>query len=152
MPYFAINTAFVLIDYPATPPSIRRLNGREEIFCVVRRHWYKWTPEEWVRQWFLLYLIEKKELSPSRMAVEKSITVSGKRRRFDIVVYDAAFVPFILVECKETSVDLTESVLQQVLHYYSVVQSRYFVITNGAQTMVFRRQAHQVEVIDQWDF
>ena len=142
----------MLIDYPAIPPSIRRLNGREEVFCVVRRRWFKCTPEEWVRQCFLLYLIEKKGLSPSLMAVEKSVTVSGKRRRFDIVVYDAAFVPYILVECKEPAVLLTESVLQQVLQYYSVVQSRYFVVTNGAQTMVFRRQVHQVDAIDQWDF
>ncbi|MFM7710569.1 MAG: type I restriction enzyme HsdR N-terminal domain-containing protein [Ferruginibacter sp.] len=152
MPYFARNTAFVFIDYPATSPSIRRHNDRDEVFCAVRRRWYKCTPEEWVRQYFLLYLIEKKGLSPSRMAVEKSITVSGKRRRFDVVVYDDNFVPCILVECKEPAVELTETVLQQVLQYYSVVQSRYFIITNGAQTMVFLRQAHQVEVVDQWDF
>lgn len=129
----------IAIPYPKTKPIIRKTGDREEVFCRIRKRWLLLTPEEWVRQNFLIYLSDVLHYPTSLIAVEKQLIVNQQKRRFDIVVYKNTMEAFMIVECKEMEVSITEKVIQQVLEYYSVVQSELMLVTNGNFTYGFRR-------------
>lgn len=121
----------IKINYPEKKPLIKQQDGKELVFCFIRKRWVVLSPEEWVRQNFLLFLVEVLNYPPSLIAVEKQLMLGDVKKRFDIVVYDRAALPFMIVECKEMNVELSEKTLQQVLRYNSNVQAGYVVITNG---------------------
>jgi hypothetical protein len=121
----------IKINYPNKKPSIKTENNKEYIFCFVRKRWFIITPEEWVRQNFLLYLNETLGYSLQLIAVEKQIALSELKKRFDIVIYKDS-KPFMLVECKEMNVPLSDLIIAQVLRYNATIQAPYIVITNGS--------------------
>ncbi len=127
----------IKIEYPAYQPKIKTEGQQQFIFDTVRKRWVLLTPEEWVRQNFLQYLIQVKKYSAALIAVEKEIQLGDINKRFDIVVYDSNTKPFILIECKEMNVDLTPQVLNQVLRYNIAMQVPFIVITNGSHCMAF---------------
>ena len=96
----------IKIEYPSYQPKIKKEAGKEFIFDEVRKHWILLTPEEWVRQNFLQYLILIKKYPSSLIAVEKEIFLGDVKKRFDIVVYDKNTKPWMLIECKEMNVTL----------------------------------------------
>ncbi len=122
----------IKIDYPAYQPKIKTSEGKEFIFDELRKLWTLLTPEEWVRQNFLQYLLQVKKYPATLIAVEKEIVLNGLKKRFDIVVYNRAIQPWMVIECKEMNVPLTQAVLDQVIRYNMVLQSQHLVITNGA--------------------
>ncbi len=128
----------IKIIYPPQKPKIKTENGKETIFCIIRKRWFIITPEEWVRQNFLLYLIDVLCYSPSLIAVEKQLILSDVKKRFDIVLYKNS-MPYMIVECKEMNVTLSESTILQVLNYNSLVQANILVITNGNYCKAFEK-------------
>ena len=94
----------IKIEYPAYEPKIKKEADKESIFDEVRKQWVVLTPEEWVRQNFLQYLIQVKKYPASLIAVEKEILLGDIKKRFDIVVYDKNHQPLMIIECKEMSV------------------------------------------------
>lgn len=138
----------IKIEYPAYRPKIKEDDGKEFIFDEVRKRWVVLTPEEWVRQNFLQYLIYIKKYPASLIAVEKEIKLGELKKRFDIVVYDKHTKPWMIIECKEMNVALDKKVLDQVLRYNVTLQVPYLVITNGSycMAMVFAdNQAMELE-------
>ncbi|HMO62028.1 MAG TPA: type I restriction enzyme HsdR N-terminal domain-containing protein [Ferruginibacter sp.] len=127
----------IKIEYPLYEPKIKVDAGREFIFDSTRKKWVVLSPEEWVRQNFLQYLIRVKNYPAALIAVEKEIETAGVKKRFDIVVYSNTHQPFMIVECKEMNVALTDLVLTQALQYNSVIQAPYLVITNGSHCYGF---------------
>jgi hypothetical protein len=109
-------------------------NGKLQVFDPVRKNWFFMTPEEHVRQYLLRYLTEGMEYPAGRMAVEKKIFVGKIAKRFDITVYDGDHRPWMLVECKEPEVMISEATLFQLLNYQRTIQCRYWLLTNGHQT------------------
>ena len=132
----------IKVIYPAIKPSIKRENGKEFIFCVIRKRWYTITPEEWVRQNFLNYLINVLNYPSALIAVEKKIQISDVNKRFDIVVYKND-VPFLIVECKEMNVPLSEGTLMQVLNYNATIQAPFIVVTNGNFCAAFEKNGRE---------
>ena len=130
----------IKIVYPDKKPSIKTESGRELILCLIRRRWIIITPEEWVRQNFLLYLTVVLNYPASLIAVEKQLMLGDLKKRFDIVVYDKETKPFMIVECKEMNVALSESTLQQVLRYNINVKAKYLVVTNGSYCAAFKQE------------
>lgn len=132
------------IQFPEQPFKIKKLKDRDFIFDVFRKQWIVLTPEEWVRQNFLQYLVEVKKYPASLIAVEREILVGDLRRRFDIVVFKDA-KPWMIVECKELKVPLSEAVLKQALNYNVSLQVKYLVVTNGASTFAMHcnQKAHE---------
>ena len=132
------------IQFPEQPFKIKKLNDRDFIFDVFRKQWIALTPEEWVRQNFLQYLVTVKKYPASLIAVEREILVGDLRRRFDIVVFKDA-KPWMIVECKELKVPLSEAVLKQALNYNVSLQVKYLVVTNGASTFAMHcnQKAHE---------
>ena len=120
----------IQIVYPQIKPAIKTENGKELIFCIIRKRWFAITPEEWVRQNFLLHLIHVLHYPASLIAVEKQLISAEVKKRFDIVVYQNS-VPFMIVECKEMNVPLSEDTIRQVLNYNANIQAEFMVVTNG---------------------
>lgn len=137
----------ILINYPEQKPRIRSQAGREEIFCLSRKRWVALTPEEWVRQNFLLFLSLTLNYPESLLAVERMILVNERRRRFDIVAFNPEGHPILIVECKEMNVPLDEKVMNQLLAYRSVVPAGIFAITNGINCIAFESKNGTANVL-----
>lgn len=130
----------IKIHYPAHQFKLKKQNDREMIFDELRKTWLRLTPEEWVRQNFINYLVRTKQYPAALVAVEKKIMVGEMVKRFDILVYSTSHEPWMMVECKSTDVPLKEEVLTQVLRYNIAMPVQYLVITNGTHCMAFRKE------------
>ena len=115
--------------------SIKKENGNDIIFDIVRKQWIKLTPEEWVRQNFISFLISNNYPS-SLMAIEKEIQLNDVKMRCDIVVYKNN-LPWMIIECKEMGVTLTEKTINQILNYNQKLNAVFLIITNGTETYCF---------------
>lgn len=129
----------IKLSYPSKKPSIKSENGKEFILCAARKKWVVLTPEEWVRQNFILYLAEVMNYPVSLMAVEKQLILGDLNKRFDIVVYKND-KPWMLVECKEMNVPVTQRTFQQLLRYNISMQAAVFVLTNGVACFAFEKR------------
>ncbi len=142
----------VKIDFPEPKFRMKKEDNKEFIFDAFRKLWVRLTPEEWVRQNFLQYLIQVKNYPASLIAVETEIKLHDLRKRCDIIVYKAN-KPWMIVECKEMNETLNESVLQQVLRYNISISSEYLVITNGSLTAGWQLnmgQSTEINEIPEW--
>jgi type I restriction enzyme R protein len=119
------------LSLPGFDYKVKKQNGTVMIFDIVRKKYVVLTPEEWVRQHVVHYLVEKKGYAISRVAVEREIELYGLKRRFDIVVFDRSGNPWLLVECKAPAVALTQKVFDQVFRYNLTLAAPYVAITNG---------------------
>lgn len=126
----------MIIQYPPYNPRVKKEKGKEFIFDDLRKQWVTLTPEEWVRQNFINYLVKEKKYPPSLIAIEKEIQIGELKKRFDILIYKYD-KPWMVIECKEMEVALTEKVLQQVLNYNMHLQAAFLLITNGKENMGF---------------
>jgi hypothetical protein len=132
------------IQFPSHSFKIKSENGKEIIFDECRKQWVLLTPEEWVRQNFLQYLIQEKLYPASLIAVEREIVLGDLKKRFDIVVFKNA-KPWMIVECKEMHGKLNEAVIKQILNYNITLQAEYLVITNGTSTFALHVQQGKFE-------
>lgn len=101
------------------------------ILDPIRRKYVRLTPEEWVRQHFLYYLITTLGFPKGLIAIEKTFPYEGMPWRADAVVYDRQGHPLLLIECKAPTVAITQTTFDQVARYNSVVDAPYVAVTNG---------------------
>src|SRR5688572_20201292 len=106
----------IKIEYPPHDFRMKKQEERQMIFDELRKVWLKLTPEEWVRQNFVRFLLSK-DYPAALIALEKKIMVGEMIKRFDVLVYDSVHRPLMMVECKSMNVMLNEEVLNQVLRY-----------------------------------
>lgn len=139
----------ISISFP--PPAFRLKNedGKEFIFDRLRKKWLLLTPEEWVRQNFVQYLIEVKKYPSSLIALEKEIRVGELKKRFDILVYKKDHQPWMMIECKGTEIKLNDGVLQQLLRYNISVPVEFMIITNGNITYGWQRNGNDLILINE---
>ena len=138
----------IKIEYPPYQPKIKTEARKEYIFDAIRKRWVLLTPEEWVRQNFLQYMVQVKKYPASLIAIEKEIELVDLKKRFDIVLYKNA-QPWMIVECKETAVALDRKVLDQVLRYNMSLKLPYLVITNGSYCYAFAVRENKLEEINE---
>lgn len=129
----------IKIEFPKEKPRIRKNNDVNEIFDMIRKKWLVLTPEEWVRQNIILFLLLQKKYPSSLISVEKEIKLADLKKRYDIVVFDRQMLPWMIIECKEMNVMLSEKTLDQVLRYHISIPSKYLVITNGSHCFGFEK-------------
>ena len=129
----------VIVNYPEPAFRLRKEEGREFIFDQLRKKWILLTPEEWVRQNFVQYLLQVKKYPASLVAIEKEIQLGELKKRFDVLVYSKNHQPWLMVECKSMDVKLDDEVLQQLLRYNVSVPVSYLVITNGTDCFAWQR-------------
>ena len=113
-------------------------NGKKEIFDPVRRRYVICTPEEEVRQTYLLYLINGLNVPNIAISVEKEIRYNQLSRRYDIVVFSKGEC-LLIVECKAPTVKLSRKTLYQIATYNAVLQAKYIVLFNGKQKMILKK-------------
>lgn len=119
------------LNLPPAPLSISKQRGRVVVFDVLRRKHVALTPEEWVRQHFIHYLITEKGYPAALMGNEVPITLNGMSRRCDSVLYDTSLRPRIIMEYKAPDVPLTQKVFDQISRYNIVMRVDYLIISNG---------------------
>jgi hypothetical protein len=139
----------IKIEYPEYAYKIREEAGKEIIFDELRRLWVRLTPEEWVRQNFLRYLIQVKKYPSSLIAIEKELQLGELKKRFDILVYNLNHKPWMMIECKAMEIPLDEKVLHQVLRYNISIPVSFLIITNGKYMTGFHRKASGLEMINE---
>lgn len=104
-----------------------------KIFDIIRRKYVTLTPEEWVRQNFIHYLIHEKKYPASLLAIELPIKYNTLRKRGDIVAFDTKGLHILMVECKAPDVKLTQNVFDQIARYNLTLNVKYLVVTNGLE-------------------
>lgn len=137
----------IKINYPSPEFRIKEEAGKDWIFDELRKQWVRLSPEEWVRQNILVYLIKTLSYPASLIAVEKEISLGTLKKRFDILIYKNA-LPWMIIECKEMNIGLNRTVLEQALNYHITLQTPYLIITNGKDTLGFHLSVDGVKEID----
>ncbi len=122
--------------------NIQIKNNKKYIYDVIRKKFVVLTPEEWVRQNFVLFLIEQQKVPKSLISVEKVISVGKQKKRFDILITHNNKT-WMLVECKSQDVILTKESLSQILSYNVTLKASYIVMTNGLDIMCYSTNTHQ---------
>lgn len=122
------------LNLPPYKISIRRMNGREQIFDILRRKFVALTPEEWVRQHFIHFLTEHKGYPPTLLSNEVQLRIGDKSVRADSVLYDNHLRPRMIVEYKAPTVPLTQKVFDQISAYNLLLHVDYLIVSNGLQT------------------
>jgi len=121
------------LNFPHFEFKRREFNTRQEIFDPLRRKFVALTPEEWVRQHLIAYLIINKGYPISVIGVEKQLIINKQVKRFDLVVFSKKANPLLLVECKAPGVEITEKAFDQAARYNMLLKAEYFLITNGLE-------------------
>lgn len=121
------------LNLPLFECKIKNDGAKSLIFDVLRKKYVVLTPEEWVRQHFVHYLIAELHYPKSLISIERGTSYNKLQKRTDLCVYNSAGQPHLLVECKAAHVAITQDVVRQVSVYNQSLQARFVVITNGLQ-------------------
>ena len=119
---------FTLPEYSL---NIKRDGDHLVIFDTLRDRFVALTPEEWVRQRFVRWLIEERGFRAGLMGNEVSIIQNGIKRRCDTIVHDGQGAPLVIIEYKAPHVVLTQKVFDQIVRYNMVLHARYLIVSNG---------------------
>ena len=141
------------IQFPEPDFRLKKEKEKDFIFDPLRKKWLMLTPEEWVRQNFVQYLVQVKNCPGDMIAQEKVLQLGELKKRFDILVYDKQHRPWMMIECKAPEIKLNESVLQQVLRYHISIPVEFLIITNGANSYGWEKKGmnlHLLEQIPEW--
>lgn len=121
------------LNFKTYPFRFKNSENKMAIFDIIRKKFILLTPEEWVRQHVVWFLIEEKKYTKSLVNVEKVITLNGLTKRYDIVVYNKNGSIEILVECKAPSVKIDQTTFDQIARYNMVLNANYLMVTNGLE-------------------
>ncbi len=116
------------------PSYVFRLKSNENktlIFDIVRKKYVILTPEEWVRQHVVHFLLKEKNYPISLIALEKQLKINLRTKRTDIVVYNIQGNPEILIECKAPSIKISQTTFDQIARYNLSTKANYLMVTNG---------------------
>ncbi len=115
--------------------QLSREGGQVYVFDPLRKKKLLLTPEEWIRQLLIRYLVIQKGYAFGRLAAEQRLKVAGQSRRFDLLAYDSHGLPFLLAECKAPEVKINQKAFDQIAAYNHALRVPYLLLTNGPQTI-----------------
>ncbi|MDR2148952.1 MAG: type I restriction enzyme HsdR N-terminal domain-containing protein [Tannerella sp.] len=121
----------IQLNLPKYNAKIIEKGGKSYIYDSLRRKHVALTPEEWVRQHFVRFLITDRLFPAGLIANEVTIDMNGASKRCDTVVYDRFLTPVVIVEYKAPDVKITEQVFDQIARYNSVLKVPYLIVSNG---------------------
>jgi hypothetical protein len=119
------------LNLPSYPIKLKRENDKTLVLDPIRKRYIVNTPEEWVRQNFIQFLIQEKGYPASLMAVEKGIVVGKTKKRCDIVLYDNKGIAKMIVECKAPSIKISQDAFDQIARYNMTLNTDLLIVTNG---------------------
>ena len=119
------------LNFPSYTFRFKNSENKVSIFDAIRKKFIILTPEEWVRQHVVNYLLEEKKYPKSLINVEKILLINGLRKRYDIVVFNPDGSIFILIECKAPEVKIGQVTFDQIARYNMTLQAEFLMVTNG---------------------
>lgn len=128
------------LNLPPCPLRFSSDRGRRTVFDPLRRKYVALTPEEWVRQHFVHYLLSEKGVPAELTANEVSITLNSLSRRCDTVVYNRQLRPLAIAEYKAPSVAITQRVFEQIARYNMVLTVPFLLVSNGLRHFCFHQK------------
>lgn len=131
------------LNLPTFDFRLKKENSVVFIFDVIRKKFVKLTPEEWVRQHVVHFLLEQKHYPASLMNVEVGMEIQTMRRRADIVCYESDGGVRLITECKAPEVKITQAVFEQIAQYNMCLKAKYLLVTNGLEHFVCEINAEQ---------
>ena len=121
------------LNLPNYSIKLKKEHNKTFVFDPIRTKYLILTPEEWVRQNFIQFLIKEKNYPASLMAVEMGIDLLNTKKRCDIVCYNTRGLPHMIVECKGPSIKITQKTFDQIARYNMKLNSELLIVTNGIE-------------------
>ena len=119
------------LNFPTYTFRFKNSENKVSIFDEIRKKFVILTPEEWVRQNVVRFLLEEKKYPKSYINVEKLIKINDLSKRYDIVVFQPNGKIFLLIECKAPEVPISQNTFDQIARYNMVLEAEYLMVTNG---------------------
>ena len=121
------------LNLPTYTFKLKSNENKMLIFDKLRKKYVVLTPEEWVRQHFVEFLIQDKKYPISLIALEKQLTINNRKKRTDILVFNAIGNHDIIVECKAPNIKITQDTFDQIARYNLKLKANYLIVTNGLE-------------------
>ena len=132
---------------PSFDHKLRKVDGKLQIWDIVRKKFIILTPEEWVRQHYLHYLTQILKYPATLITVEGGLHYNSSRKRTDIVVYQNDGIPYIVIECKASYLNLNQSTVRQASIYYNKLNPYYLVLTNGISEKIICLKEQETQLL-----
>lgn len=139
--------SFPNLNLPSFEPQLQRVDDKYFIFDSLRKKYLALTPEEWVRQHWVNFLIEHQGYPKGLISLEKGLKYNQLQKRTDLVVFDRVGNPYLLIECKAPEVELNQKVLQQAMSYRSTLLTPYVILSNGLRHLSLEFEKNQKKFI-----
>ena len=120
-----------LLNFPTYSFRFKNSENKVSIFDEIRKKFILLTPEEWVRQHVVEFLLNEKKYSKSLINVEKVVKVNGMNKRYDVIVFNSDGSIFLLIECKAPEVKIDQKTFDQIARYNLILNAQYLMVTNG---------------------
>ncbi|PKH68374.1 restriction endonuclease subunit R [Flavobacterium sp. ALD4] len=119
------------LEFSSYPFRFKNSENKVSIFDEIRKKFIILTPEEWVRQHVVRFLLEEKKYPKSLINVEKVLKVNGLKKRYDVVVYNTDGSICVLIECKAPQIKIAQDTFDQIARYNMTMKAEYLMVTNG---------------------
>ena len=119
------------LNFPVYSFRFKNSENKVAIFDEIRKKFILLTPEEWVRQHTVQFLLQDKKFPKSYINVEKLIKINDLSKRYDVVVFQPNGDIFLLIECKAPEVPISQNTFDQIARYNLVLKAKYLMVTNG---------------------
>ncbi len=120
-----------MLNLPQYSFRIKERSNKRYIFDAIRQKWVVLTPEEWVRQNFIRYLITEKNYPSALIAIEHPVRMNRLNFRSDAVIYTKSGAPLAIIECKASEVKISQAAFDQIVRYNFDLKVKYLIVTNG---------------------
>jgi hypothetical protein len=149
--YFAFKDTklFSPLNFPPVKLKLRNEKNQTYVFDSIRKAYFLLTPEEWVRQHVVSFLVEEKKYPAGLIEIEKQITLFNTNKRVDILVRDKTLKPLLLIECKASEVALMQNEINQLARYQITLQAPYCMLTNGVNHVVMKLENEKVTFLQE---
>jgi type I site-specific restriction endonuclease len=125
----------------------KNVKGTLQLFDIIRKQFIDITPEEWVRQHIIHYLINHKQVPVSMISVEKQLLLNNTKRRTDIVIYNSSLIPLLIIECKSPKIKIDQQTINQALRYNLELNVPAIFLSNGLQHIFLKLENRVPKVL-----
>ena len=119
------------LNLPTYNFKVKNSQNKTLIFDKLRKKYVVLTPEEWVRQHFIHFLIEEKKYPVTLIAIEKQLIINNLKKRADILIFNRNGNPEIIIECKAPSTKISQETFDQIARYNLKLKATFLIVTNG---------------------
>ena len=119
------------LNLPTYNFKLKNSQNKTLIFDKLRKKYVVLTPEEWVRQHFVHFLIDQKKYPETLIAIEKQLTINNLKKRTDILIFNSDGKPEVVIECKAPSIKISQKTFDQIARYNLQLKAEFLIVTNG---------------------